>query len=162
MRRRLLEWPDGPKLFEHLRDLEGPLRLEDFSGFLSSFGFSAELMPFGTVRGERQARAGLEALVETSPVGVLVFDAATGRPVSINGEARRILEGLRLPERPLEELMGVVTCRFAERREVALQDCPIGRALSLAETRPGRPLRLHRRRTRGRSFIIELLHQPSA
>ena len=185
MRRRLLEWPDGPNLFEHLRDLEGPLRLEDFSGFLSSFGFSAELMPFGTVRGvpmrhrgvhvgnfyvvekedgraftdedeetlvllaaqaaaaianarayraERQARAGLEALVETSPVGVLVFDAATGRPVSINGEARRILEGLRLPGRPLEELMGVVTCRFAERREVALQDCPIGRALSLAET----------------------------
>ena len=184
VRRRLLEWPDGPKLFEHLRDLEGPLRLEDFSGFLSSFGFSAELMPFGTVRGvpmrhrgahvgnfylvekeggraftdedeetlvllaaqtaaalanartyraERQARAGLEALVETSPVGVLVFDATTGHPVSINGEARRILEGLRLPGRPLEELMGLVTCRFAERREVALQDCPIGRALSLAE-----------------------------
>ena len=24
--RRLLEWPDGPRLFEHVRDLDGPLR----------------------------------------------------------------------------------------------------------------------------------------
>ena len=181
----LREWPDGPKVFEHVRDLDGPLRIEDFSTFLRSLGFSADLMPAKAVlgipmrhrgvhvgnfylvekagggaftgedeetlvplasqaaaaignartyRAELQARADLEALVETSPVGVLVFDAATGRPVSINGEARRILEGLRLPGRPLEELMGVVTCRFAERREVALQDCPITRALSLAET----------------------------
>ena len=30
---------------------------------------------------ERRARTDLEALVETSPVGVAVFDAATGRPV---------------------------------------------------------------------------------
>ena len=85
-------------------------------------------------RAERRARADLEALVETSPVGVLVFDAATSRPVSINGEAKRILEALRIPDRPLEELMGVVICRFAERRDVALQDCPITRALTLAET----------------------------
>ena len=87
-----------------------------------------------TCRAERQARADLEALIETSPVGVLVFDAATGRVASINAEARRILEALRLPGRPLEELMGVVVCRFAERREVALQDCPITRTLTLAET----------------------------
>ena len=48
-----------------------------------------------THRDERRARADLEALVETSPVGVVVFDGATGRPVSFNREARRITEGLR-------------------------------------------------------------------
>ena len=33
------------------------------------------------------ARADLEALVETSPVGVVVFDSGTGRAVSLNLEA---------------------------------------------------------------------------
>lgn len=42
-------------------------------------------------RGERQARAGLVALVETSPGGVVVFDATSGRLVSFNREARRIV-----------------------------------------------------------------------
>ena len=36
-----------------------------------------------------------EVLVETSPVGVVVFDAQTGRPASFNREARRIVDGLR-------------------------------------------------------------------
>ena len=43
-----------------------------------------------THRDERRAKADLEALVETSPVGVLVLDAETGRPVSFNREARRM------------------------------------------------------------------------
>ena len=42
-----------------------------------------------TYRAEQRARAGLEALIETSPVGVSVFDAQTGDLVSINREARR-------------------------------------------------------------------------
>ena len=27
--RRMMEWPDGPRLFEHFRDPSGPLRLAD-------------------------------------------------------------------------------------------------------------------------------------
>ena len=50
-----------------------------------------------THRDEQRARSNLEALVDTSPVGVVVFDATTGQPVSINREARRIVEGLRMP-----------------------------------------------------------------
>ena len=50
-----------------------------------------------THRGERQARADLEALVETSPIGVVVFDARSGRLASLNREARRIVESLRAP-----------------------------------------------------------------
>ena len=34
--RRLIEWPDGPRLFEHARDLPGPLRLADLTAFVRS------------------------------------------------------------------------------------------------------------------------------
>ena len=44
-------------------------------------------------RGEQRARADLEALVDTSPVGMVVFDARTGNPVSLNREARRTASG---------------------------------------------------------------------
>ena len=143
----MVEWPDGPRLFEHLKDLPGPLRVADLPGYLHSLGlsplppwdartlqgtpmhhrgehlgnfflgnkengeaFTAEdeeiLILFAsqaataianarTHRDVERARADLEALVETSPVGVGVFDAATGRAVLFNREARRIAEGLR-------------------------------------------------------------------
>ena len=39
-------------------------------------------------REERRARTGLETLVNTTPVGVLVFDARTGGVTSVNREAR--------------------------------------------------------------------------
>ena len=63
-----------------------------------------------THRDERRARADLEALVETSPVGVLVLDAASGRTLSFNREARRMMEALRMPGQPPEELLEAVTC----------------------------------------------------
>ena len=40
-------------------------------------------------RDERRARGDLETLINTSPVGVAVFDGRTGTPVSFNREARR-------------------------------------------------------------------------
>ena len=87
-----------------------------------------------THRDERRARADLEALIETSPVGVVVFDARTGNPVSFNREARRIVEGLRLPGRSLEELLEAITCRRADGRAVALDQFPLAEQLSNAET----------------------------
>ena len=53
-------------------------------------------------REERRARASLETLVDTSPVGVAVFDARTGAVVSFNREMTRIVDGLRDPEQPPE------------------------------------------------------------
>ena len=85
-------------------------------------------------RDERRARASLEALVETSPIGVVVFDGATGQPVSFNREARRITEGLRMPDRSEEQLLEVVTCRRADGREVSLAEFPILHQMSRAET----------------------------
>ena len=78
-----------------------------------------------TYRAERRARADMEALIETSPVGVVVFDVATGRPVSLNREARRIVESLCSPGQSAEDLLGVMTCRFADGREIALGEFPL-------------------------------------
>ena len=87
-----------------------------------------------THRDEQRARADLEALVDTSPVGVVVFDAGTGHPLSFNREAKRIVEGLRTPGRPPEQLLEVLTCRFADGREFALAEIPLAQLLSSAET----------------------------
>ena len=87
-----------------------------------------------THRDDRRARADLEALVETSPVGVAVFDARTGKPVSFNREARRIVEGLRTPGRPAEELVEVITFQRADGRAIALGEFPLAQQLSNGET----------------------------
>ena len=87
-----------------------------------------------THRDERRARSDLEALIEISPVGVGVFDARTGHPVSLNREARRIGERLRTAGRPVEELLGVLTVRRADGREVALSEISAAELLSSGET----------------------------
>ena len=171
--RRLVEWPDGPRLFEHLRDLPSALRLADVRAYVRQLGypddviltesmqatpmrcrgelvgiffmgdkaggqaFTSEdeevLLLFAgqaatavanarTYRDEQRARADLEALVETSPVGVVVFDTGTGKPLFLNQEAKRIVADLLVPGRSLEQAIGTVTCRHADGREVTLDE----------------------------------------
>ena len=183
--RQFVEWSDGPRLFAHLRDLPGPIRLANLPVFVRTLGFSTDLMRSKTFQGtpmrhrgthvgnfflaekeeapeftaedeevlvlfasqaaiaianarthldEQRARADLEALVETSPVGVVVFDAPSGRPVFLNGEARRIVEGLRPAGRPAEELLQIATCRFSNGREITLGALPLAQALGSART----------------------------
>ena len=85
-------------------------------------------------RDEQRTRADLEALIETSPVGVAVFDAASGNPVSINREARRIYKSLLMPGQQAEELLEITTCRFADGREIALSELHMTAVLSGVET----------------------------
>ena len=183
--RLLVEWPDGPRLFEYFRDLPGPLRLADVPDYVRSLGFSPDRLPSRafqgtpmrcrgvhvgnfylvekdggeaftdgdeevlvlfasqaataianarTYRAEQRARADLEALVETSPVGVVVFDARTGGLVSLNREARRIVESLCSSGQSAEQLLEVLTCRRADGREFALDRLPLARVLDSAET----------------------------
>ena len=87
-----------------------------------------------THRDEQRARADLEALVETSPVGVAVFDARTGHPVSFNREARRIVEPLCTAGHPPDELLKVATCRFSDGREIALDQLSLAQTLGNATT----------------------------
>ena len=184
--RHIVEWPDGPRLFEFFRDLPGPLRIPDVPAYVRSLGFSPDdrlpsktfqgtpmrhlgvhvgnfylvekeggeaftdededlLVLFAsqaataianarTYRAEQRARAGLEALIETSPVGVAVFDAQTGDLASLNREARRIVEGLCLPGQTAEQLLETIACRRADGREIALDRLPLARVLDSAET----------------------------
>ena len=85
-------------------------------------------------REERRARADLETLIDTSPVGVAVFNATTGAPVSFNREARRIVDSLRDPGQSPEQLLEVLTCRRADGREVSLREFPMAELLSTGET----------------------------
>ena len=183
--RELLAWPHALELFEHFRELPGPLREADFAGYARALGLTplasfpgafqgtpmrhqgtsvgyfflgakaggaaftdadeAVLVLFAAQaaaaianarahRGERRARRDLETLIETSPVGVVVFDRASGRMVSCNREARRIVESLRMPGRALEALLGTVVCRRADGREVSLAELPLAQQLASAET----------------------------
>ena len=87
-----------------------------------------------THREEQRARTDLETLINTSPVGVAVFDARTGAPVSFNREARRIVDGLREPDQSPEQLLEVLTVRRADGREVSLMELPLAQALNTGET----------------------------
>ena len=85
-------------------------------------------------REERRARADLQTLIDTSPVGVVVFDAATGAPASLNREALRIVDSLREPEQSPQELLEEVTLRRGDGREVSLREYPMAELLGLGET----------------------------
>ena len=85
-------------------------------------------------RDEQRARADLETLINTSPVGVVVLDGATGAAKSFNREALRIADGLRNPGQTPENLMEVVSFRRADGREVSLREPPMAELLSSGET----------------------------
>ena len=183
--RELYTWPDSARLFQHFRELPGPLRVDDLSGYVRALGIEPPAAFSRTFQGtpmrhhgadvgsffladktdgeaftdedeelltlfasqaasaianarahhdERRARAYLEALVETSPVGVLVLDAESGRAVSFNREARRIGESLRMPGHPPEQLLEVVTIRRADGSEFSLREFPVAQLLHSRET----------------------------
>ncbi|MCY3789019.1 MAG: ATP-binding protein [Gemmatimonadetes bacterium] len=183
---QLFALPEGPKIFEYLTAIPGPLRVPDLVSYISSqdlpefrpptqmsaclgapirhrgenvgniflakrepgqeftredeetlvmFASQAALV-IGNVRryrDEQRTRADLETLINTSPVGVVVFDARTGAPVSFNREARRIIGGLQTPGCPVEQLIDVVTFRRADGREISLAEFPLAQALSTGE-----------------------------
>ncbi len=85
-------------------------------------------------REEQRARADLETLIDTSPVGVVVFDAATGTPKSFNREARRIVDFLRKPDRTPEQLLEELTIQRADGREFSLKEFQMSELLQIGET----------------------------
>ena len=85
-------------------------------------------------RDAQRARADLEALINTSPVGVLVLDAKSGGLQSINREAKRIGGELLATEgSSIEQLLKLVTLRRADGREMALSEFPLEQVLSEGE-----------------------------
>ena len=85
-------------------------------------------------REERRARADLETLVETSPIGVLVFDVSNRRVASMNREAKRIVAGLLEEDGSWERALCTLTFRRADGRELSLEDLTVYEALGAGET----------------------------
>ncbi len=85
-------------------------------------------------RDELRARSDLETLINTSPVGVVVFNARTGAPVSFNREARRLVDVLKDPDQSPEQLLDVITVRRGDGREVQLDDLSLAQIMVDAET----------------------------
>ena len=85
-------------------------------------------------RDELRARADLETLMDTAPVGVVVFDARTGAPVSVNREMRRIVDSLRTQDQPPEQLLEVLIVRRDDGTEISLEELSLAQELSGAET----------------------------
>ena len=85
-------------------------------------------------REEQQAKADLEALVNISPVGVLVFDGKTGDLVSANDETRRIVGRLNAPGRSLGQLLRVMALRRADGSDIPIDELPTMKALARGET----------------------------
>lgn len=83
---------------------------------------------------EQMARARLETLIDTSPFGVVVLDSQTGGVVSYNREAARIVKTLQPPDTSVEKLLGLVTIRRADGREIPFPEFPIAQALKTSET----------------------------
>ena len=104
-----------------LGEKEGAFTNEDVE-LLSLFASQAAtaLANARSHRAEQRARADLEALVETCPVGVVVFDAASARPLWFNQEARRIVAAVKKPGQSVAEMSDILICRFADGREATL------------------------------------------
>ena len=85
-------------------------------------------------RDEQRAKNDLETLINTSPVGVAVFDGRTGAPISFNREAARIMDSLRTSDQIPEHLLEILTIRRADGREISLEELSMAQALSAGET----------------------------
>ena len=87
-------------------------------------------------RREWKARADLEALIDTSPIGVIVFDAETKNVVSLNQETGRILGDPRMPVSSANRLISSLNLHLSDGRKLFLGEYPLVEALST-----GKPLR---------------------
>ena len=83
---------------------------------------------------ENRAKADLEALLEISPVAVMVFDAKTRDLVSFNSEVRRIAYGHHAPGYSLEELMDMMTLRRPNGQDIPPEELPTERSIRSGQT----------------------------
>ena len=83
---------------------------------------------------EYHAKADLEGLIETSPVGVLVFDPQTMEVVSLNKEVRRIVGGMQGQGRSMEQLLEAMTFRRPDGSEISPRDLPAARVMATGNT----------------------------
>ncbi|MCY4520917.1 MAG: winged helix-turn-helix domain-containing protein [Caldilineaceae bacterium] len=81
-----------------------------------------------------EAQQDLDALLNTVPVGVVVFDVATGSPRYFNREMLRIANSLADSDQSPESVLEVLTFRRSDGRETSLSEFPLAQALAAGET----------------------------
>ena len=72
----------------------------------------------------------LENLIDTTPVGIAVLDLEMGTAVSINQEARRVIDSLRQPEQTPGQLLDTIAIRRTVGSDITFRLFPLVRALS--------------------------------
>ena len=82
----------------------------------------------------RRRKTDLQALVDIAPIGVIVFDAKTGRLLVANRECQRMVDDLQLPGRSFERLPEVATFQRADGREISFGELPTSRVMQSGET----------------------------
>lgn len=81
----------------------------------------------------QRVKTHLQALVDISPVGVVVFDARTGAVISANRECQRICDDLHLPGGSWERMPELVKFRRADGRELSFSELPSTRVMQSGE-----------------------------
>ena len=121
----------------YLTDKEGDLEFSpEDEEVLGMFASQAALAIINALRyrDEQQARANLQALVDISPVGVLIFDGKTRELLSRNPETLRIVRGHHTPGRSLQEILSLLTFRHPDGRQMTPEELPLERAIRNGET----------------------------
>ena len=76
----------------------------------------------------------MEALVNVSPVGVLVFDARTGDMLSANNETRRMVGKLNAPGRSINQLLDVIALRRLDGSDIPIDELPTMKVIRTGES----------------------------
>ena len=135
---------------------------------ITLFGSQAAAAIYNTRRyeQERQARNDLEAIINISPVGVMVIDALTADLTAINPEAVRIIGDLGAADTTfqrisLKQFAAQVTLRRADGSEIPLGGDPMARVLQSGETVRGEEIIISRADGKSISTLVNAAPIPS-
>ena len=126
---------------------DGSMFTQDDEETLAMFAAQAAMAVTNARRygDEQRAKADLEALVNTSPVGVLMVDVASRTVVMANREARRIVGAPPAEARDATQDVWGLTCRRMDGSEIAFRELPVVRAVRDGEAVQAEELVIERR-----------------
>ena len=85
--RRIAEWSEGPRLFEHFRDLPGSLRIADVPAYVRELGFTTDRLPSKTFQGTPMRHRGVHVgnfyLVEKEGGEAFTDEEGLANPLSL-------------------------------------------------------------------------------
>ena len=104
---------------------------------------AAALLNARSYRELLRAKSSLETLIDLAPVGVMLYDAKTMDLLSLNPEVRRMVRGLQVPGRGLNELRSVIDVHYPNGGKIEFDRISIERARRTGETVRAEEVVLH-------------------